>query len=103
MPMPPDTRTLPLHDAVSRQAEKLWDRYGRPQGRDEEIWLEAEGQVLGTDRQANQQSGGAIPAAPLGDVFRPAVQTGHRRDLDEDQNRGNGKLASPGTDTGLPK
>lgn len=104
-PVLADTRTLPLHDAISRQAEKLWQRYGRPQGRDDEIWREAEGQVLGSDRQANQQPGGAVPAAPLGDVFYPPVQPHSRTEPtdEEDENHRGAKLAPPGADTGLPK
>lgn len=122
--MTPDTRTLVLHEAVSRQAEKLWERYGRPQGRDEEIWLEAERQVLGADRSANQQPGGAIPAGPLSDVFHPTVQPGPRTEPEVAQERDNrrhgspredlrshgdsdghagGQLGAPGADTGLPK
>jgi hypothetical protein len=102
-PIPSDIRAVPLHDAISRQAEKLWKRYGCPQGRDDEIWLEAEGQVLGSDRQTRQVAGGAVPAAPLGDVLYPPVQTGHRRDLDDGEGHEDGKLGAPGADTGLPK
>jgi hypothetical protein len=101
--VPPDTRTLPLHDAISRQAEKLWRRYGCPRGRDDAIWLEAEGQVLGTDRQARQVAGGAVPAEPLGDVFYPPVQPAHRHDAEESDRRDAAKLPAPGADTGLPK
>lgn len=30
------------HDDVARRARELWESYGKPAGRDEEIWLEAE-------------------------------------------------------------
>jgi len=30
------------HEEISRYARELWEKYGRPVGRDEEIWLEAE-------------------------------------------------------------
>ncbi|ACB73328.1 hypothetical protein Oter_0037 [Opitutus terrae PB90-1] len=30
------------HDEISRHAQELWEKYGRPSGRDEAIWLEAE-------------------------------------------------------------
>jgi hypothetical protein len=69
--VPPDTRTLPLHPEIARRAYLLWLGYGRPRGRDVAIWLEAERQLLGADREVNQQSGGAVPAAPLADVFYP--------------------------------
>lgn len=32
----------PSHDQISQKARALWERYGQPSGRDEEIWLEAE-------------------------------------------------------------
>jgi hypothetical protein len=100
-PVPTDLRSVPLHDAISRQAEKLWRRYGCPQGRDDEIWLEAEGQVLGSDRQTKQLAGGgAVPAEPLGDVVYPAVQP---RQDGESERHEDGKLGAPGADTGLPK
>ena len=35
-------RRQPTHDDVARRAKALWERYGKPVGRDEEIWLEAE-------------------------------------------------------------
>lgn len=35
------------HDEISRRAAELWRQYGSPEGRDEEIWLEAERQLRG--------------------------------------------------------
>jgi hypothetical protein len=104
-PIPSDVRAVPLHDAISRQAEKLWKRYGSPQGRDDEIWLEAEGQVLGTDRQARQVGGGAVPAEPLGDVLYPPVHPHAVREPadEQDERREGAKLPAPGADTDLPK
>lgn len=109
VPMTADTRTIALHDNIAQQARKLWDRYGRPAGRDDEIWFEAERQVLGADRKANEQPGGAIPAAPLSDVFYPTSQPGPRtepevaQEREDRHGRQDGKLAGPGADTGLPK
>ncbi len=100
-PVPPDTRTLPFEDEISRQAHNLWVNYGCPRGRDVAIWLEAERQLIGVDPQVNQQGGGAVPAAPLGDVFYPPVQPGSRTDAHEP--RDDAKLPAPGADTGLPK
>ena len=37
------------HDEIVRRAEELWRQYGCPQGRDEEIWFEAERQLRGLD------------------------------------------------------
>lgn len=94
---------MALHDAISRQAEKLWKRYGCPEGRDDEIWREAEGQVLGSDARTNQQPGGAVPADPLGDVLYPPVQPERRTEAGSDDARKDGRMAAPGADTGLPK
>lgn len=35
----------PTHEQISRRAQQLWENGGRPSGRDEEIWLEAERQL----------------------------------------------------------
>jgi hypothetical protein len=35
----------PSHEAVTQRARQLWRHYGRPDGRDTEIWLEAERQL----------------------------------------------------------
>lgn len=32
----------PTHEEISQKARELWENYGRPAGRDEEIWFEAE-------------------------------------------------------------
>ena len=37
------------HEEVARRARELWEQYGRPAGRDEQIWLEAERQLRGLD------------------------------------------------------
>lgn len=62
--VPNDTRTIPLQDRISDQARQLWENYGRPHGRDVEIWLEAERQVLGADSQVNAGAGAGAVAAP---------------------------------------
>ena len=33
------------HEEISARAQALWEQQGRPHGRDEEIWLEAERQL----------------------------------------------------------
>jgi hypothetical protein len=35
--------------AIAQRARQLWVDYGRPAGRDEQIWLEAERQLRGLD------------------------------------------------------
>ncbi len=57
-------------DEISRRAEELWKQYGCPEGRDEEIWYEAERQLRGTqtpaealDNAASAQPASVPPAA----------------------------------------
>lgn len=38
-------KSKPTHEQISRRAQQLWENGGRPSGRDEEIWLEAERQL----------------------------------------------------------
>lgn len=55
-------RAQPTHEEISHRAQELWENYGRPSGRDEEIWLEAERALQMTPPDAAQ----AAPAtAPL--------------------------------------
>lgn len=68
---PADTRTLPLEMRISQQARALWEGYGRPEGRDIAIWLEAERQVLGVDARVHQQAGGAVAEPALHDALTP--------------------------------
>jgi hypothetical protein len=46
----------PTHEAISQRAQELWEKQGRPQGRDTEIWLEAERQLSTTTDAANSPS-----------------------------------------------
>lgn len=53
-----------LQEDIARQARVLWQGYGQPQGRDLDIWLEAERQVLGADPLVRMAEGGqAVSAA----------------------------------------
>jgi len=40
-PVSPE-RAGATHDEISARAQQLWEDFGRPVGRDEEIWLQAE-------------------------------------------------------------
>jgi len=72
---PADTRTLSLETGIAKQARTLWEGYDRPEGRDVEIWLEAERQVLGVDARVNQQAGGAVAEPTLHDALTPHAPT----------------------------
>jgi len=48
----------PTHDEVSQRAQLLWHNQGRPVGRDDEIWLEAERELA---------RGASVPKHTLGE------------------------------------
>jgi len=47
---------------ITQRARKLWECYGRPEGRDEEIWFKAERQVRGSNPLIEDKSGGSVSA-----------------------------------------
>lgn len=59
---PADVRDVPLHDETARRAHELWEKYGRPTNRDQEIWLEAERQLLGVDPNVRKVGAGSVSA-----------------------------------------
>lgn len=50
----------PSHDDVAQCARELWQSYGQPEGRDQEIWLEAERKLAAQAKSAGkaQSAGG---------------------------------------------
>lgn len=69
-----DTFTPPSHEDISRRARELWERHGRPEGRDQEIWLEAERQLLGVDPLVEGKEDAPISSSQ----FDPDVSQGKR-------------------------
>jgi hypothetical protein len=69
-----EIRQQVTHEQISRRAEELWRQYGSPAGRDDDIWLEAERQLLGTQNTlasttstpSSENVGGTQPAFPVG-------------------------------------
>jgi hypothetical protein len=55
------------HDQITERARKIWEDYGRPEGRDEEIWLEAERQLSPPAASTPKIAARAIetPTAPI--------------------------------------
>ncbi len=45
------------HDEVAQLAARNWEKLGRPAGRDLDIWLQAERQLLAARRGAAAQAG----------------------------------------------
>lgn len=56
-------RQTVTHEEISRQAQELWEKYGRPTGRDEEIWLEAERAVQSRERMSAERQSPPQPEA----------------------------------------
>lgn len=54
--------TLTQED-ISQRARELWESYGRPDGRDTEIWLEAERQLLGVDAHVEGSGNTSVSAS----------------------------------------
>lgn len=52
----------PTHKDISLRAIKIWQSYGQPQGRDTEIWLEAERQLLGMDSTVKNNGRASVVA-----------------------------------------
>jgi hypothetical protein len=52
----------PTQEDISRRASLLWENYGRPEGRDEEIWLESERQLMGVDRAVEGRDNASMVA-----------------------------------------
>lgn len=54
--------TAPSQESISQRARELWERYGHPEGRDTEIWLEAERQLLGVDAKVEGNGDTSVSA-----------------------------------------
>ncbi|HZP59752.1 MAG TPA: DUF2934 domain-containing protein [Opitutaceae bacterium] len=48
-------RSEPTHDEIAARARALWEKYGKPVGRDEMIWLEAERELQGLGFKRNDR------------------------------------------------
>lgn len=57
----------PTHEAITQRAREIWENKGKPQGRDDECWLEAEQQLKGSaedhSRAPKNSSPGTISEA----------------------------------------
>ena len=68
-----DTKPVVTKEEITLAAYQIWEKAGRPSGRDLECWLEAEKQLL-TARTAKAQASGSTKAAPLS-VSTPRATT----------------------------
>ena len=69
VPVPHATRALPLREEVEHRAYEIWEREGRPEGRDIEHWFAAERQLLGADVQVTQTPAGGIRSDALAEAM----------------------------------
>lgn len=69
VPVPSQTRALPLREEVEHRAYEIWESEGRPEGREVDHWLAAERQLLGADRQITQTPTGAVRSEDLADAL----------------------------------
>jgi hypothetical protein len=67
---PEDLRNVDLHQSIAQLAYELWRAYDEPAHRSQEIWLEAEKQLLGADPRISHTGGGAVATSPLAGVTR---------------------------------
>jgi hypothetical protein len=70
--------TRPSHPEIARCAAQLWEERGRPNDRDEEIWLHAEQQLLNAQGHSQLQAArSAQPnsAAKGGSLSKPRVKS----------------------------
>jgi hypothetical protein len=49
----------PSDDQIRQRAHALWEQSGRPEGRSEEFWHEAERELLGTQQFQDPPEGNA--------------------------------------------
>ena len=78
------------HEDISARARQLWESYGQPSDRDNEIWLEAERQLLGADPIVEVKNGESVSAAQ----FDEATAQGKTRTRVE---KAKAPAAKPGT------
>jgi Protein of unknown function (DUF2934) len=71
--------STPSQEEIAERARTLWAGYGRPAGRDKEIWLEAERQLLGVDPVVEGSGGFAVSAGNFDEAThqkKPATRLG---------------------------
>ena len=59
---PNDTNTFSSSPDISKRARELWEGYGRPKGRDQEIWFKAERQLRGSIQRMSGNDGDSVSA-----------------------------------------
>ena len=73
------------HDEIALRAHRIWENRGRPSGYDDEIWLEAERQLL-SEQVVSSSSLGASSSANSVDIDQDAL-AGRLDDFGDPGNR----------------
>lgn len=70
-----DTPHPPAQEAIAQRAKELWERYGCPTDRDQEIWLEAERQLLAAAPITSSTPAAEIAPPPIEKDSKPRSRT----------------------------
>lgn len=62
----------PSHDEITRRARSLWEERGRPEGQDDEIWLDAERSLRGSGSDRDADGNPSFSASAAADKGRKA-------------------------------
>ncbi len=62
------------HEQISKRAREIWEREGRPEGRDKEHWLQAESELRRASEQGQNEPGLAVQQSASAP---PSVETSH--------------------------
>jgi Protein of unknown function (DUF2934) len=76
--MQPDT-----YEAIRRRAYEIWERNGRPEGRDDEHWREAEAELAAAGDQGNEGEGNKTAALVFDKAQAEFAQSGNPEKLGE--------------------
>ncbi|MEO7598448.1 MAG: DUF2934 domain-containing protein [Opitutus sp.] len=61
------------HDEIAARAHHIWETRGRPSGYDDEIWLEAERQLLGERRTLATSRGASTGSSSAVEIDQGAL------------------------------
>lgn len=84
----------PSHDEITQRAKSLWEERGRPEGRDTEIWLDAEKSLKQRDDQSFSSAQERDSTPPIS--VEKSSRRAQRREADDNRNR------APAPETRLP-
>lgn len=76
------TETLD-HDTIAARAHQIWNSYGQPSGREDEIWLEAERQLHAETTEAARNSphkGGHTKSEAESDIAKTQAAAQQRKE-----------------------